>query len=220
MLRFEFLDERIHADAGRHCERADVIRHERSHGRDEIGQRSIRFTVRDRLLLAQHVEPRQLVLPGVVLVHHDVVAVRVGRPETVDRARLKPALFDDALEQLLRVLEELARRRAVCRVIENRGESAFEFPRGEEERPVDERHQLFDPLIADDAFADKPRRGHVERIPVGSQMVRARLGNRQQLLLAARAVLRAQLLLVGLRSCHEIGAEPVGQETGHHVDRP
>ena len=49
------------------------------------------------------------------------------------------SLLDDAVEQRPGVVVELARRRPVLRVIEDRREAPLQLPRREEERPVDER---------------------------------------------------------------------------------
>ena len=96
----------------------------------------------------------------------DVVAFAGGRPEPVDAARAKQPLRHDPVEQRTRVVVEFARRGPVLRMIENRREAAFQLPRGEEERPVDVRHEV-------------PERHIVEDPPA-----RSNVGNRQR----ARAV--------------------------------
>ena len=66
----------------------------------------------------------------------------VRRPEAVDAAGANQLAVDDLLQQLLRVVVEIPRRRADLRVVENLREAALQLPRREEELPVDERHQL------------------------------------------------------------------------------
>ncbi len=102
------------------------------------------------LLLPQHRKASELASipnrvvpgPGSRIPDHDVITVRVRRPEAVDRARLDRALRDDAIEQRAGVVVELARGVTVLRVLENRGKAPLELPRGEEERPVDVRNDL------------------------------------------------------------------------------
>ena len=112
------------------------------------------------LLLPQHREAHQLAAPRVVFVDDDVVADGVGGPEAVDAPRGQQLLGDDPVEQRLRVVVQLARRGAVLGVIEDRREPALQLPRGEEERPVDERHEIFERHV-DAAAAEEPRDGNV-----------------------------------------------------------
>ena len=79
-------------------------------------------------LLAEEAEARL-----VVILDNDVVAVGRRRPEAVDAARGEQAVPDDLVEQLLRVVVELARLRPV----EDRRELALQLPGVEEELPVD-----------------------------------------------------------------------------------
>ena len=51
------------------------------------------------------------------------------------------------LQQRLRVVVQLARRGAVLRMVEDGGEASLQLPRREEERPVDERHHVFEPHV-------------------------------------------------------------------------
>ena len=96
----------------------------------------------------------------------------------------------------LRVLVQLARRRAVLRVIEDRRKAPLQLPRREEERPVDERRQLLERHVAKLAAADERRR---RRAASRAQSIFSRFASavvvRQQRPLFARAVLVAQLLL-------------------------
>ena len=72
------------------------------------------------------------------------------------------------LEQLLRMLVELARGRAVLRMIEDRRESSLQLPRGEEERPVDERDDVFERHVVQQPRAGERRRRDRVRPPVES----------------------------------------------------
>ena len=125
---------------------ADVVADAAVARRDEVGERQVRLAVRHLLLLAQHVEAQDLGAVGPFrAIQHDVVAVGVRRPEAVDAARRDQPLADDAIEQRAGVLVELARRGAVLRMIEDGREASLQLPRREEERPVDVRHQVFEP---------------------------------------------------------------------------
>ena len=97
------------------------------------------FAVGDRFLLPQHVESHELAGVLAIAVDHDVVAFARGGPEAVDAGRRQQLLADDAIEQRLRAVVQLARRRAVLRVVEDRRKAPLELPRREEERPVDVR---------------------------------------------------------------------------------
>src|SRR6185369_10025143 len=107
--------------------------------RDEVREAEVALRLRAlglRLLLAQHREARDLTLAHVVLVEDDVLAVARGRPVAVDAASADELLGDDAIEQALARLEEIARRLALLGVLEDLREAAGELPGREEERPV------------------------------------------------------------------------------------
>ena len=73
---------------------------------------------------------------------HDIIAVRIGRPEAIDRTSLNQSFRHDAIEQCAGVVEQFARGLAVMWMLQDRGEAALELPRGEEERPVDVGNDL------------------------------------------------------------------------------
>jgi hypothetical protein len=58
----------------------------------------------------------------------DVVLIGVRGPEAVDAADLKQAFVDDPIEQRAAVLVQLARRRAVLRVLQDPREAALSTP--------------------------------------------------------------------------------------------
>ena len=97
-------------------------------GRDVVGEAAVRPRVAVGRLLAEEAEARL-----VVIVDNDIVAVGRRRPEAVDAARLQELPVDDLVEQLERVVVELARRG----LLEDRRELALQLPRVEEELPVD-----------------------------------------------------------------------------------
>src|SRR5262249_5307499 len=86
-------------------------------------------------LLAQRVQHRDRRRARFVAVEEDIVAVRVGRPESEHRASAQPTLGCHALEHRLGVVEQAARGRAVFGVVEDGGKLAGELPGGEERRP-------------------------------------------------------------------------------------
>ena len=75
-----------------------------------------------------------------IAVDDDIVTFAGGRPEPIDAIRGQQPLVDDAPKQRLGVLVEIARRGSVLRMVENRREATLQLPGGEEERPVDVRH--------------------------------------------------------------------------------
>ena len=81
---------------------------------------------------------RQHLRPRFVGVELHVVAHRIRREETVNRARGEQFFADDFVEQLLRIREELARLLAVFFVLQDRRITPAQFPRVEERRPIDE----------------------------------------------------------------------------------
>ena len=102
-------------------------------GRDVVREAAVRARVAVVGLLAQAREARPVL-------EHDVVAVGVRGPEAVDAARGEQLVADDLVEQLLRVVVELARGG----LLEDRGELALQLPRVEEELPVDVVDELRD----------------------------------------------------------------------------
>ena len=92
---------------------------------------------------------RDLAARVLVLEEDDVVAVARRAPEAVDAARDEELLVDDAAQELLRGLVEVARGGAVLGVIEDLREAAPELPRGEEERPVDVGDEALEREIVD-----------------------------------------------------------------------
>ena len=116
-----------------------------------------------------------------------------GRPEAVDAPRGEQPVVDDALQQRLRVVVEIPRRGAVLGVVEDGRHAALQLPRVEEERPVDERHQIGQRHLHL-APSEERRHRHVGLRPVDLQAIRPRGGQRQQGLGLTAAVLRAQRL--------------------------
>ena len=133
----EAVGDDILADPRRDHEGADVIRHAGGGRRDEIGQRRVEAAFAFFQLLAQRVEGRDLLASGVVGVDHDIVALRIGRPEPDRRLRGEPFLLDDAVEHRPRIVIERARDLADFGVVENGGKTPGQFPGLEERRPVD-----------------------------------------------------------------------------------
>jgi hypothetical protein len=66
---------------------------------------------------------------------------------------LRRAVADDLGQQALTVLVQLARRLTVLRVLEDLGEAPLQVPRREEERPVDERDDVGERHVLEDAAA-------------------------------------------------------------------
>src|SRR6185295_4784155 len=95
---------------------------------------------------------------------------------------------------LLGVREQLARRLALLRVIEDGGEPARQLPRREEERPVDVPRELLERGF-DRVRAEKAWRRQIFLAPADLEPVRVRHGQRQE---GFVALLRVQLAQLGL----------------------
>jgi hypothetical protein len=113
-------------DAGGDRERPEVVSF-RGH---EIDERPVRAGVAVVGLLAEEAEARAR---SVVTIDNDIVAVGRRRPEAEDTARDEQTLVDDPVEQALRVVEQLPRRR----LLQDRRELPLQLPGVEEELPVD-----------------------------------------------------------------------------------
>jgi hypothetical protein len=131
-------------------------------------------------LLAKHREAR-----CVVIMDNNIVAVGRRRPEAVDAARGQQPVADDLVEQLERVVVELARRG----LLENRGKLSLQLPGVEEELPVDVLAQRLQRGL-DEAHSRESRRREI--VELDAMPVLARLGDRQQRLAFLLRMLVAQ----------------------------
>ena len=193
----------VDTEAGRHRERADVV----VRGSHEVGQREIRLVVAMVDLLAQHREAH-------AVFENDVVSVSARRPEAVDATRVQQALRLDLAQQLLRVTEQLARRGALRRAVEDCRVLALELPRVEEERPVDVLAQRFE-IRLDGARACERRLW--QRVEINPPPAFPGSVERQHLALD-RCVLRAQLFLQCAVVAVELGAPARVEEVGHDAN--
>ena len=130
LIALELPGQRVGADAGRDGEHAEVVGDAALARRDEVGERQIRPLVGDDLLLPQHREPRQLASPRVVGEDDDVVAVGRSRART-RRRPVAVSSFSSMIRSssVLRVLVQLARGRAVLRMLEDRPGTGPSAPR-------------------------------------------------------------------------------------------
>src|ERR1700733_3623258 len=122
-----------------------------------------------------------------VLVEDDVVAFGRSGPEADDGARGEPFLLDDARQHFLRVVEEIARRLARLRIVEDQRIAADQFPGLEERRPVDQRRKLAEVIGTELPQAEEFRLWRRVVFPVEFETVRAGLRQREAL---ARRTLR------------------------------
>ena len=125
-------------------ERTDVILEPALDRGDVVRERRVGTRVAVRALLAQ--------LREALAVEDDVVAVGVCGPEAVDAARAEQAVLDDLVEQLVRAVEQVARRLALLGIVEDRRIATAELPGVEEERPVDVAAQLADRCLDRPAY--------------------------------------------------------------------
>ena len=145
-LALERARQLVGAEAGGHRERADVV------GAAAAAPIAAR---RSRRATGSACRPRSASCCRSMLKRAQLAGVRARRGRRRCRRRrwrrarsrrrrvaVSSLLADDAVEQRLRVVEQLARRRAVLGMVEDRREAALQLPRREEERPVDVRHEL------------------------------------------------------------------------------
>ena len=114
-------------------------------GIDEIGEAHVGAAFALLHLLAEEGQPG----PVVAGKHEDVVPFALAAPQSDRRARRDPALGDDLVEHLLRVLEQVAGAFADHRIVEDRGVIAGQLPRAEEGRPVDRGFQILERPVAE-----------------------------------------------------------------------
>ena len=84
MVFFKFLGQLIHAVAGGHRKRAQIIRQAGGFRRDEVRERVIELPCRFFHLLPQRVKRRQHLLARFIGVKFDVVTDAVGREKAID----------------------------------------------------------------------------------------------------------------------------------------
>ena len=154
--------EALGAPRPRRCRPSRRTRRRSRAGRSRAAPRSPPASgraCRDRAAAAgAAVEARQLLAARVVAVEHDVVAVS-SRPARSRRRRWRGRRRSsiDALQHVLPVGEELPRRAAHLRVLEDLRVLALQLPGREEEGPVDERDQLGDREVLEHAATDEGR---------------------------------------------------------------
>ena len=117
-------------------EAADIVGR-RPLRRDEVGEGRVAPVAGLFHLLTQGVEAGELFLAAFVRIKNDVVALRIGGPETDHRARGKALFGDDPVEQSAGVLEQGRGRLPHHLVGQDVGIAADEVPALEEGRPVD-----------------------------------------------------------------------------------
>ena len=173
---------------GRDGERAQVIGQAGFPRRDEVGQ-AVVFAGSLVVLLAQKMELGQALGSRVVGEQFHIVADAVRREKTVRALGREQFFADDAVEQFLRVVEQLLSLVADGCVVENFRVTPLQLPRVEERRPVDVLNQRLQREVVLRADAGELRLRDVLRAPVDLSRERARLGNRQQGLGFAFAVM-------------------------------
>ena len=162
----------------RHCESTHVVGAAAVYRRHVIGQRTEVFDAFTLPLLPQHVETSQFLLARVVGVEDDRIAVRVGRPESVNGASRQLFFVDQTFEHLLRVAEQLGRFFTHHFVGEDFGVLAMQLPRLKERTPINIFSDFRQPNFfvdrwqlrvrsSDSADTSELRLGHIDRFPVG-----------------------------------------------------
>src|SRR5512143_347967 len=175
MVLIELPTQLIQCDSSSHRKRSDVILSACSFRSDIIGQCQVGLALRFFRLLPQRMDDRQRARAGRIAIELNIVPDPRRCKEPVDTLGPQQAFLDNALEQLLRVIEQLLGPDPDRGILKNRGIASIEFPGVKKWRPVDERDQLFKRLIADYTGPQKRRHGNIERCPVTNETSRASL---------------------------------------------
>ena len=120
--------------------------------------------------------------------------------------------LDDAREHGLRIVEQLACRLALFRVVEDRRIAAAHFPGLEKRRPIDIGDEFADVISAKHPCAGKQRARRLIVCPIGLERIGARLGQRQPLLVGLGAPVRLRHFAVFGPDRVDIGAPRFGRE--------
>ena len=132
----------VAAMAGRAGKRTDVVLAAALQRRNEVGEGVEHVLTLPFPLLSEGVYAAEFGTPRVVGEQHDVIADRVGGEKPVHAPGHQRLVPHHLFEQSLRIVEEFLRLGADDRIGEDRRILSLEFPRHEERRPVDERHQI------------------------------------------------------------------------------
>ena len=146
-------------------------------GRNKVGQRQVWALIGFFHLLAQREEGRGARRSGLVRPDGDVIAIRIGWPETDHAARLEHILIDDTLEHDLRIGEQVPGCGSTHLIVENLRVAPLDLPAGEEGRPVDIVDQVGH-AGSDFAGPGEGRFGSRVVSPVGFEPLRPRLCDR------------------------------------------
>ena len=120
--------------------------------------------------------------------------------------------LDDAREHGLRIVEQLACRLALFRIIEDRRIAAAHFPGLEKRRPIDIRDEFADVIGTKHPCAGKQWARRRVVCPIGLERIGARLGQRQPLLVGLGAPVRLRHFDVFGPDRVDIGASRFGRE--------
>src|SRR5690606_38466137 len=175
VLALELGDDLLDALAGRDGERAYIVGATRFARRDKIGQRTVRMAGRLLRLLPQRVEGTEDLRPTVVGVQLDIIPNAVRRPDAHHTVTAQESLPADAIQQRVRVIEQLPGFGSDIRQVEYFRVLAFELPRNEERRPVDEWSDVFDRYVSKYLHPKQSWRGDGHGIPIARERVSARL---------------------------------------------
>src|SRR4029077_18845106 len=110
--------------------------------RDVIRETMIELCRRLLHLLTQKIKSGDFFSPGVISVDMNIVADGICGPKSVNAARDQEIFRCNALEEFLRIIEQLARFFAHLWVVEDRRVTATQFPRMKKRRPVDVFDQI------------------------------------------------------------------------------
>ena len=155
---------------------------------------------------------RDLLLPRIVGIDGDIVAVGIGRPEADGGARREPLLLDDAVEHLARVVIERAGDFADLGIVENGRKAPGQFPGLEERRPVDVFGQLCQVVGVEAPDAEEGRLLRRRLRKVGLDRVGAGIRKLQPLLVGLGAEMRRGDFCVFGADVGRIGLAPLGRE--------
>ena len=166
VVSFEAGGQFARADAGGHCESAQIVRSAGIEGGNIVGEGAEVVLPLSLPLLAKGVKAGEFDTAVGIAVDEDVVSNGSRRPESVDGIGRKEFLVDDPFQKPLRVIKEFLRFRANLRVVEDLGILAAKFPSGKEGGPIDERDEFLQGELCYNPSAGEGRCVDLDGCPV------------------------------------------------------
>ncbi len=198
-------------------------------GCNKIGHSDIRTTITLGQLLTQREEGCEFFLAAFIGKETNIIAHRIGRPETDYATRRKPLLIDDLHEHSLRIRPKLTRCLTLLFIFKNSRVTALHLPCLEEWRPVDIARNLCEIVVLECFCAKECRLWRCVGVPVQLVGIFTRTSQWQTLLFCLIAGVSRRNLGIFLTDAINISAlvfrrQQIGNNTHRtagidHVDR-